>query len=187
MDFADGGGGVGGVVQASYVAQIIYLPAAILIKMSIVLFNRRITGLASKTWRRINDGFLVLLVVYMIVYSIWIGLRCPINRLGFSQVGKMKNPKFCPRSQGLKLTLGLASIHVGLGFCLLLTPIIVLWKVKMKAIKKVQLFFIFAVGSVSCICALMLVVTQFQVTQDITCTHLRARDGKPSRADWAHD
>ena len=37
------------VVQLTFVNKIMYLTSVILVKISIVLFNRRITGLASKT------------------------------------------------------------------------------------------------------------------------------------------
>lgn len=159
------------VVQLAFVDKIIYLPAAILIKMSIVLFNRRITGLASKTWRRINDGFLFILMSYMIAFSIWIAARCSNLNLTLFQVGQAKNFKYCNPYLGLKIGLGMVAIHVSLGFCLLATPIIVLWKVRMDRIKKIQLFIVFAVGSVSCIAALMIIVAQYQIHEDLTCTY----------------
>ena len=61
-------------------------------------------------------------------------------------------------------------IDVSFGFCLLATPIVVLWKIRMNRVRKFQLFIVFAVGSVSCIAALMIVITQYQIHDDFTCT-----------------
>lgn len=157
------------VVQISNVILQLYLPATMFTQMSIVLFNRRITGLASKPWRRINDGFLVILTIYLIAYATEIGVRCPLHNLSYAQLGKAENPQNCNLFQGLKLTLALAGIQVALHFLLLLTPIIVLWKVNMDRTRKAMLFVIFAIGSVSCISALMLIISQYQIHEDITC------------------
>lgn len=156
-------------VQIGSINQALYIPAANLIKISIALFNRRITGLASKTWRMINDAFLGILACYMITYTIWIGTRCPNSNISLSELGKKSNPKFCNPHQGLKLSLGLVIIDVVLGFCLLLTPVIVLWKIQMNRIKKVQLFAVFAIGAVSCIGALMIIILQYQIHEDVPC------------------
>ena len=80
--------------QLTFVNTILYLPSATLIKMSIVLFNRRITGLTSKVWRRINDGFLFILMSYMIAYMVWIGVRCPNLNLTLLQVRQAKRFTF---------------------------------------------------------------------------------------------
>lgn len=137
--------------------------------MSIVLFNRRITGLASKFWRRISDGFFGILFLYLIAYSTWLGVRCPSNNKSLIEAGKAKSYKYCNQRQGIKLALALVIIHVVLGFCLLLTPIIVLWKIKMDRVKKMSLFVIFVVGSISCIGALMIIITQYQLVEDPMC------------------
>ena len=149
--------------------QSFYLPSAILIKMSITIFNRRISGLASKPWRRINDVFFAVLTLYLIAYSTWLGTRCPSGNISLIEAGRVDTYKYCSRYQGLKLALALVIVHVVLGFCLLLTPIVVLWKIQMSRKKKASLFVIFAIGSISCIGALMIVITQYQLVTDPTC------------------
>lgn len=162
--------------QIGFVKQSLYLPTAIFIKMSITLFNRRIAGLASKPWRRINDVFFVILALYLIAYSTWLGTRCPSNNKSIIDTGKDDNYKFCKRYQNIKLALALVIVHVVLGFCLLLTPVVVLWKIKMSQTKKVWLFVIFAIGSISCVGALMIVITQYQLVADVTCRYNSGHD-----------
>lgn len=162
-------------IQLATAKQFIYLPAASLIKISITLFNRRITGLASKKWRLINDAFLVILVLYMITYSIAQAARCSRSNWNLIQLGKAKDAKVCAKHQDIRLSYALVVIHIVLSFCLLTTPIIVLWKVKMARAKKIRPVIVLAFGSVSCVGALMIIVTQYQIRQDNTCTCVQRR------------
>ena len=155
--------------QYGMISALLYLPGACLIKISITLFNRRITGLASRTWRWINDAFLGILVCYMIIYTIWLGTRCKANNYALVRLGQATDPPRCNVLQGVHLSLGLGVTHVILDFCLLCTPIIVLWKVQMDRSKKIRPFIVFAVGSVSCVGAMMIPITQYQIHADATC------------------
>lgn len=155
--------------QIGFVKQSIYLPATIATQMSIIIFNRRITGLASKPWRRINDVFFTILFLYLVAYSVWLATRCPSNNKSLIASGKAESFKYCDRHAGIKTALGMVIVHVVLEFCLLLTPIVVLWKIKMDRMKKASLFIIFAIGSISCIGALMVIITQYKLVQDSTC------------------
>lgn len=109
----------------------------------------------------------------MIAYMVWIGVRCPNLNLTLLQVGQAKNFKYCNPHIGLKIGLGMVVIDVCLGFCLLATPVVVLWKIRMSRIRKFRLFIVFAVGTISCVAALMIVITQYQIHDDFTCTYFR--------------
>lgn len=147
-----------------------YVPAVCLVKIFITLFNRRITGLTSRIWRNINGVLFCIIVFYMIGYELYLALRCPGRRQSPLQIGKRELDVSCPVYQSKRLSLFAGSFQVILDFCLLSTPIIVLWKIKMSWSKKVRPLIIFLLGSISCLGALMIPITQYQSIIDPSCT-----------------
>lgn len=156
-------------LQLDLVRSFLYLPSACVVKISIVLFNRRITGLASKHWRWFNDGFLAVLVIYLITFTVWSARNCATAIETFLNAGRAKSLPKCDGFPATRVALGLGVTHVVLDFCLLCTPIIVLWKVQMDRSKKVRPFIALLIGAISCVGALMIRVTTNQKHTDIPC------------------
>lgn len=162
-------------MQLAVVKTLLYLPTNCMIQISITLFNRRITGLASRVWRVINDVFLGVLACYMVTYTVALATRCRSSNYSVSQLGQMSQTTKCSRKLPKRLVFALIVMQVVLGFCLLVTPIIVLWKVRMDRARKMGPVIIFAIGAIPCVAALMIVITQYQITKDFSCTCLAIR------------
>jgi hypothetical protein len=54
-------------------------------------------------------------------------------------------------------------------FVLLLTPIVVLWKVRLNKGTKIRLFIVFSMGSLSCVASVLRELAQKSISKDITC------------------
>ena len=137
------------------------------VKISIALFNRRLTGLTTKRWMRAHNIFLALLVSYVIAAVFICVFDCvPFENFSMAQIGKAAEPQRCLDLNTMNLAL--ASIHIATDFSLLCVPIIVLYKMQMSVTKKLRLGFLFSIGSVACIGSVMRMVVEFQADPDIT-------------------
>lgn len=140
-----------------------------MIKVSIIFFNRRLTGLTSHRWMIVHYLFLAVTIAFMItaLFSQLYQCGSPV-RLKFSLLEKGRYPTNTGADlgnciDGNKLGYGLAIVHSFLDFCLLSIPIIVLCKMKLSFSKKLRLGFLFSVGLVSCIGSVMRQVHQNKI------------------------
>lgn len=87
----------------------------------------------------------------------------------FSKVydGKLAKPAKCWNMVVIGRTLSYS--HVIVDFMLLVTPVIVIWKVKMPKSKKIRLYGLFSIGTISCIAATLRDRLSVQVQFDTTC------------------
>ncbi|CAD6445113.1 1d81be43-b448-4a37-9b05-cc6433123aa6 [Sclerotinia trifoliorum] len=147
------------------------------VKISICLFNRRLTAMTTRRWLWFNHAFLVFLVVYILVSLFWTIFSCdPVwggwdaIRLGREGV----TAKCFPVS-----TLGpvLSTVHVVTDFGLLAVPLIVLWKVKMGWRTRGRLYIVFAVGGASMIGSIFRQIKQAELESDVLWSF-------KSLADW---
>ncbi len=132
-----------------------------MIKISIIFFNRRLTGLTSHRWMMAHYAFLVLVIGFMIaaLFTELCQCRGPVN-LKYSLRDRGRYPTNVKCLDGNKLGYGIAIVHSFLDFCLLCVPLIVLYQMKMTLSKKVRLGFLFSVGLVSCVGSVMRQVVQ---------------------------
>ena len=135
--------------------------AAGLIKISIVAFNSRLTGLTSYRWMIAHYVFLALVVCFMITALFTELFECtgPVD-LKFSLIALGRHPTGNKCLNGNKLGYGLAIIHSTFDFALLTVPLIVLYQMKMSVGTKLRLGFLFSIGSLSCIGSVMRQVVQ---------------------------
>ena len=148
-----------------------------LIKISIVFFNRRLTGLTSQSWMTAHYVFLALVVSFMTTALFSELFQCtgPVN-LKFSALAKGRHPTPNKCLNGNKLGYGLAIIHSTFDFALLTVPLIVLHQMKMSTGTKIRLAFLFSIGSVSCIGSVMRQVVQAQIYSDFDFTWAFSRE-----------
>ncbi|POS77820.1 hypothetical protein DHEL01_v203795 [Diaporthe helianthi] len=137
------------------VCQILFYIAVGMIKISITLFIRRIVDCMSRFWTIITDLFLALLVAYVLLAIFWQVLLCSPPRASWDRwyAGSLDAPASC-----LDNTLSVRSLriaHLVLGVLLLLTPVVILWNVRMRWQKKARLFLIWATGALSVIGGLL--------------------------------
>ena len=123
------------------------------IKVSICLFNRRLTGLSSKAWMIYHNVLLVLLILYCLTSIFTQAIMCvPLwSFMDFSNLGVRDYQSHCMNSDKLAKALGFA--HAAFDLVLVPVPIIVLWKIKMNKVQKIKLMLLFSVGLLSLVSA----------------------------------
>jgi len=158
-------------VQFAGIAQLIFWITVVLVKISITLFNRRLTGLTSKRWMIAHNVFLGILVCYLIT-AVFVDVFQCIHPVGVQfdlhDFGSLKTKPQCinPNAAGIALSV----IHIILDFALLCVPLIVLYKIQMSTAKKLRVGFLFSIGSISCIGSVMRQITQYHQPLDLTWT-----------------
>lgn len=138
--------------------------AVSLIKISIVFFNSRLTGLTSRRWTIVHHVFLALIVSFMITVMFTELFQCtgPVD-LKFSLIALGRHPTINKCIDGNKLGYGLAIIHSTMDFALLAVPLILLHQMRMTTGKKIRLGFLFSMGSLSCVGSVMRQVVQARI------------------------
>lgn len=99
----------------------------------------------------------------------WVPFRCAPVSATFSLIaaGKLTEPLKCHNINPAAPVRVYA--HVAFDFCLLSTPVIILWKVQMPLAKKLRVLATFSLGAVSSVAAVLTVVAQDHVdVTDIT-------------------
>lgn len=142
-----------------------------LIKISIIFFNRRLTGLTSRRWMFAHYGFLILVVIFMIFALFMEIFQCTgPPELKFSLIAKGRYPNTSKCLDGNKLGYSLAIVHSTFDFALLTVPLIVLYQMQMSTKKKIKLGFLFSIGALSCIGSVMRQVVQNRSEKNIDFT-----------------
>ncbi|KAB8291620.1 hypothetical protein EYC80_006420 [Monilinia laxa] len=149
-------------------SKIFFFVAVGVVKVSICLFNRRLTAMTSRKWLLFNNIFLFLLVVYILVSLFWNIFSCSPAWGGWDPIrlGKENRRAVCfPVGTSGSI---LSTIHVVMDFGLLAVPLIVLWKVKMGWKTRGRLYVVFAVGGGSVIGSIFRQVEQAKLKSDVT-------------------
>lgn len=149
---------------------VMFYEAIAWIKMSIIAFNMRLTGLTSKRWMIVHWTFFAVMVGFAIVVPalsiFW--MDPPRARWDLVYAGKMDA---APRQtvNALIMSNFFISIHVASDVLLLSLFAIVLWKLKMSWAVKIRLLMVFAVGAISFIAAIQWQLAMKIVQADILC------------------
>lgn len=149
---------------------IMFYEAAAWIKMSIVAFNMRLTGLTSRRWMIVHWTFFGFMAVFALLAPLLdVFLTAPPRaRFDLVYAGKMNT---APRRTFNPLIAGylLVSIHIASDVLLLSFFGIVLWKLKMSRAVKFRLLMVFAVGVISFIAAVQWQLAQKSFGADVLC------------------
>ncbi|TLD31832.1 hypothetical protein E2P81_ATG07322 [Venturia nashicola] len=147
--------------------KIVFYATVALIKTSLALFIRRLTTGISKKWRRFCDFFLLTLALYLVSATIWFLFTCDPLRAQWDLLyrGQLEETPSC--IDGLLWGRIYNVAHVVQGVVLLLSPMVILWKVRIEIKKKIRLFFIWAV---------LLIWTALDVTVGIVVISLPVLD-----------
>lgn len=160
-----------------------------LVKVSIVLFNRRLTGLTSRRWQIAHWTFLGILFVYILVVIFRSCFNCYPPSMDWGLRGRGE-PSTAPQcSDDVKSILGYSAVHIALDWALLAgknpcliavngllninqsVPLIVLYKIeKMSLSKKIRIGMLFSIGLVACIGSAMRQYMQNHSYKDRVCT-----------------
>ncbi|KAA8563861.1 hypothetical protein MFRU_036g00420 [Monilinia fructicola] len=148
-------------------SKIFFFVAVGVVKISICLFNRRLTSMTSRKWLLFNNIFLFLLVAYILVSLFWNIFSCSPAWGGWDPIrlGKENRRAVCfPVGTSGSI---LSTVHVVMDFGLLAVPLIVLWKVKMGWKTRGRLYVVFAVGGGSVIGSIFRQIEQAKLKSDI--------------------
>lgn len=109
----------------------------------------------SRFWTVVADLFLAVEVAYVLLAIFWQVLLCKPPRASWDRkyAGSLTQPASCLDNTLSVRTLRIA--HLALGVLLLLTPVVILWNVRMRWQKKARLFLIWAAGALSVIGGLL--------------------------------
>ena len=150
-----------------YVQQVLFFAGVSLVKISMVLFNRRVIGISSKRWLIFHNAFMVLLAVWFFV-SLFINIfQCnPVSALTY--IGRATHPNFkCMNLHEIEISFSIINaITDGILFCI---PIFVIVKVRMPWGRKLRLILVFGLGAI-CVSASIVrtTLTNAGTTEDYT-------------------
>ncbi|TLS27286.1 hypothetical protein PpBr36_05522 [Pyricularia pennisetigena] len=128
---------------------VLFFATVALIKISIALFVRRLAACVSRGWRIAVDVFLATLIMYLVAAVLWNVLVCNPTRAlwDVEYAGALPTPAKC--GSLAVMSKALSFIHVFQGVTLLITPVVILWKIPMDVAKKLRLFIIWWFGAVT--------------------------------------
>lgn len=156
------------VIGASQSAM--FYAAIAFIKMSIIAFNMRLTGLTSRRWMIVHWSLFGFMIVFaLLAFFLNVFMYDPVRaRYDLVFAGKMDTaPKLVVNRLAVGYTL--ISIHIASDIILLSFFGIVLWKLQMSWAVKFRLFLIFAVGILSFASAIKWQLAQKTLAIDPLC------------------
>ncbi|KAI9890663.1 MAG: hypothetical protein M1814_003732 [Vezdaea aestivalis] len=148
------------------VGQILFYCGVSFTKMSIIMFNRRLTGISSKPWRIAHDTFLVVIVCFFLSSFFLNVFQCSPARVSWDWAYRGRTKFTCVDKA--KQNNYISWFHAASDIILLSVPIIVLWKVKLPWTTKFRLFFVFALASISVAGAVIRLITIQLSSKDST-------------------
>ena len=129
------------------ICQILFFAAVNLIKISMLLFIRRVTALSSRGWKIFNDVFLSVLVAWFLI-TLFINIfSCSPIISYYTYSARAQYPDYKCLDQ-IKITVAFSAIHSITDFILFCVPIYIMLKVRMPLGRKTRLVVVFALGAV---------------------------------------
>lgn len=152
------------------IAKLIFFLAVGFIKVSICLFNRRLTSLISRDWSIFNNIFLSLVFVFIMLSLFWNIFQCDPPYAGWDAIRTAKRGKSFHCTSDTIVGSSLSVIHVVMDFGLLSVPLIVLWKVRMGWFTRLRLYLVFSIGTMSVVGSILRQIEQERLSStDILC------------------
>ena len=141
------------------------------IKTSIVLANRRITGLTSRRWQIIHWTYLAVLFLLMPICTLANVFACsPIPAFYNLQfIGKSSDPRKIKCFDELSFGYASRTLHIFTDWLLLPVPLIIIARLQMSLSRKIRLMAIFCVGFVSSLASIMRNILIARIGGDATC------------------
>lgn len=160
------------VVQLANIAQIDFFVCVGVVKMSMTIFNLRLTSMSSTLWKIANWTFFALCAAYTPIAFFLNIFQCSPAGASFDLfiVARAGVVPKCTSVSDMNTILRV--INIVLDYCLLLVPILVIWRIQMSWCKKIRLFAAFGVGALACIGSVMTLVSKFKLKDDGLCEHI---------------
>ena len=155
-------------LQSNVRGQVFYYIAIAMIKISITLFNKRLTGISSRKWQMAHNVFLLVLVTLLLTALGLNTLGCRPVGINFNLKKLHAHPDFsCP--PGLKVARALLISHILTDCALLCVPLIVVYRLQMSTLGKLRLTMVFGLGALATVATIMRLVTAHRSLPDRTC------------------
>ncbi|KAF3009722.1 hypothetical protein E8E13_009078 [Curvularia kusanoi] len=136
-----------------------------LVKMSIALFNVRLTTLTTRLWKYINWAFFAVCTAYTFTAYFLNIFKCTPQYAGFNLLRIAQSGKV-PECLSTNSMNGILRLNLALDFTALAIPVIVLWKVQLSWRKKARIFGLLSIGLIACLASVMTLVCQYTLEKD---------------------
>ena len=137
---------------------IFYYCTVTMIKVSICFFNLRLTGVTSRAWRIYHYVILACLAGFALGVILTYTASCnpPMVRFSLSEFGRRDYMTKCTGAlTGTQSNVAISILHVMFDLFLLPVPLIVIWRLQMALSQRIRLVFLFSIGLLSMVGAIM--------------------------------
>lgn len=140
-------------------------------KISIVLQNRRITGVSSTNWQIAHYTFLGLLIPLGVVCVCLNTFGCTPLSIHYTlqSLVETKDPKAVKCLPSVKVSNYTRIVHIVTDWLLLPVPLIIIYRLKMPWSQKLRIMFVFSVGVTSSIASIVRNTQIYHNSVDSTC------------------
>lgn len=136
-----------------------------IVKMSIALFNIRLTTLTTKFWKNVNWAFFALCAAYTCTALFLNVFKCRPQYASYDLLRIADSGKV-PKCLSVNHMNSILRLNLALDFTALAIPVIVIWKVQMSWKKKARIFGLLSIGLIACIASVMTLVSQYTLEKD---------------------
>lgn len=135
-------------------SQTLFFGGITLVKISMLLFIRRVTGVTSRAWRIFNNIFLAILVAWFAISVLTSIFPCSPVLTRYTYSSRALHPDYRCLDQA-KITVTFCIIHATTDFILFCVPIYIILKVRMSLGRKIRLAAVYTLGAVCVIASIM--------------------------------
>jgi hypothetical protein len=135
------------------------------VKMSIAMFNIRLTTLTTRSWRNINWAFFIICTAYTIAALSLNVFKCNPQYASFDLLRVAESGRV-PKCLSVNSMNSILRLNLSLDITALLIPIILIWKIQMSWKKKARIFGLLSIGLIACIASAMALVSQYTLEKD---------------------
>ncbi|KAI8935062.1 hypothetical protein NX059_007660 [Plenodomus lindquistii] len=154
----------GGIQLAPLATTVFYVYVGV-VKMSIALFNIRLTTLTTTFWKTINWTFFMICTAYTFTALFLNVFKCNPQYASFDLLRIAESGKV-PKCLSVNSMNSILRLNLALDFTALVIPVIVIWKVQLSWKKKARIFGLLSIGLIACVASVMTLVSQYTLEKD---------------------
>ncbi|KAF3083319.1 hypothetical protein TWF102_000728 [Orbilia oligospora] len=148
--------------KLTYAHMILYVYSIMFTKLSIILFIRRLSF--DKMWH-ICNGFFAFHVLFGIASSLALAFQCKPIAAAYDLLTKLEH-----QCNALTMYYAITSIGVASDIALLFLPAPIVFKLQLPLWKKIAVLFLFSLGGLACIFAILRMIHLFDGVRGIDLT-----------------
>ncbi|KAF3309432.1 hypothetical protein TWF173_010898 [Orbilia oligospora] len=148
--------------KLTYAHMILYVYSIMFTKLSIILFIRRLSF--DKMWH-ICNGFFAFHVLFGVASSLALAFQCKPIAAAYDLLTKLEH-----QCNALTMYYAITSIGVASDIALLFLPAPIVFKLQLPLWKKIAVLFLFSLGGLACIFAILRMIHLFDGVRGIDLT-----------------